>query len=95
MMSGKHARGAITEVVETMPAEKWATKIKRGIVAIFLLGLVAAEIMWQYYNVPWWVLLAIIFFAGVMFSPDLWKAPWKIFLGMLKDLLAAIRSGKE
>jgi len=86
---------AIKAHVHSIPKEKWATKIQRGIIALVLLGAVVAEVRLVKLGIPWWVLVGMLFMAGIMFSPDRWKAPLKIFVGALKDILAAVKNGKS
>ena len=83
---------AIKEHVHSIPKEKWAAKIQRGVIALVLLGAVVAEVRFVRLGIPWWVLVGMLFLAGIMFSPDLWKAPLKIFVGALKDIIAVVRN---
>lgn len=85
------AMRAYREHVDAIGQEKWTAKLKRGVIALVLLACVVAEVWKVKLGIPWYVLVGMVFMAGIMFSPDLWKAPLKVFVAGLKDLVAIVR----
>jgi len=78
--------------VEQIGPEKWQRKVQRGLIALVLIGFVIFAVVKQI-GVPWWVDVGIVFFAGIMFSPDLWKGTIKTFVGGAKDVMSVVRGG--
>jgi hypothetical protein len=91
-MIGQHAK-AVTNEVKAIPKETLAKKVLKTVSGLLVIGL--AILFAKAFSAPWYVSVGTAMVGAHIISAELVGKSVKFMVGVLKDILAAVKGGKK